>query len=92
MNTIKRNQVAELMGSSNGRFFTIVFTKKNGQDRIMNARLGVKRYVNGNGMNYSPASYGNKIVWDAQVQQYRTVNLETVKSLVVDRKFYTVIN
>jgi hypothetical protein len=46
----------------------------------MTARLGVKKGINGKGMNYDPNEKDLMVVWDAQKNDYRMVNLSTIIS------------
>ena len=91
MNTVNRYEVKDLIKTSKGRFFTVIFTKKNGETREMNCRLGVKKGLTGEGMKYNPSDYNLMVVYDAQKKDYRMIKLTTVKSLVIDKKFYTVV-
>ncbi len=78
-----------LLKQTNGRFFTVTFTKKNGEVRTMNCRLGVKKFLkNGDTVNRSitdikePKQYLN--VWDNTKRAYRSVNMETIIAVQVD--------
>ena len=68
----------ETIQQTNGKFFSVVFTKKDGTTRRMTARLGVKKGVSGKGMSYNPDDKGLIVVWDNQKQDYRMVNLSTI--------------
>lgn len=67
--------------------FTVVFTKKDGSLRVMNARLGVAKYVLGTQPEITEKRKAtltaqNMIgVYEMPKGQYRTINLNTVKSL-----------
>lgn len=63
---------------SNGKFFTVTFTKKNGELRTINGRCGVHKYVKGVGLGYDPAKKDYVIVREVNQGQYRTINLRTV--------------
>ena len=73
-------QMKQFVEWTNGRFFTIVFTKKNGQIRKMNCRLGVKKYLK-NGANSSSHIEKYITVYDMQARGYRNVNLARVHSI-----------
>ncbi len=47
MKKSKAERVRDLIEKTNGKFFTVKFVKKNGDIRIMTARLGVKKYLKG---------------------------------------------
>jgi hypothetical protein len=70
-----------LVEKTRGRFFAVEFFKKDGSLRKMVCRAGVKKYVNGTGMSYSPAKFGLMTVWDAQKKWYRMINLLTIQKL-----------
>ena len=64
-----------------GKIFSVTFTKKNGDERVMTARMGVRSYVNGKGMKYDPKSKGLLTVYDMQKGGYRMINAKTIKSV-----------
>ena len=64
---------------SNGRIFSVTFTKKNGEERTMLARTGVIKHLKGGKrMNNNP---NHLVVWSMQDHAYRTINLETITKL-----------
>lgn len=67
------------------KFFTVEFTKKNGELRTMNCRLGVTRHLRGG--NSTTAHHDNLLtVYDMKIHGYRTVNIETLQRLTVDNE------
>lgn len=70
----------EVIKETKGKYFSVVFTKKDGSARRMTARLGVKKGLKGKGMNYDPDDKGLMVVWDVQKGEYRMVNLSTIIS------------
>jgi len=84
----------DMLKGSNGKFVTVKFTKKDGTERVMNGRTGVHSAKNapltGAGMAYKPADYGLMGIFDAQIQQYRMVNLNTLNELTVGGQTYEV--
>ena len=52
MITVKRVNLKDLIRSSEDKIFSVVFIKKNGEERKMLARLGVKKGVKGTGHSY----------------------------------------
>lgn len=91
MNRISKFQAYDLIKGTKGRFFTVDFVKSDGTMRKMNCRLGVTKYVNGEGLNFNPSEKSLQIVWDTQIKQYRMINLETVTSLKVNGQTYEVV-
>ena len=91
---ISRLTARDLVKGSEGKIFTVTFTKKDGTERVLNGRMGVYKSknapLNGVGMNYNPDDYGLATVFDMQKQAYRTINLETVTGLKVDGEEYEV--
>jgi hypothetical protein len=88
---ISELKLLELIKSTNGKMFSVTFTKKDGSIRKLNGRLGVKKYLKG-GVN-TTAHMSNYInVFDAHKREYRKVNLDTVESLVINSKEYIVYN
>ena len=67
--------------TTKGRIFRAVFIKKDGTERTMVARTGVRKGVNGAGMSYNPESMGLIPVYDMQKKAWRMVNSRTMKSL-----------
>lgn len=64
--------------STQGRFFTVVFRKRDGKLRKMNCRLGVKKYLK-SGVSSTTSHYSNYItVFDMVAREYRTINLDTI--------------
>ena len=67
--------------STKGRIFRAVFVKKDGSERTMIARTGVRKGVSGTGMSYDPEPKGLMAVYDMQKKAWRMVNVNTMKSL-----------
>jgi hypothetical protein len=66
---------------SDGQICTITFVKKNGDVRVMNGRVGVKKGVKGVGHKFNPADKGLLQFFDIQIQQHRFVNINTLLSV-----------
>jgi hypothetical protein len=62
------------------RFFSAVFTKKDGSSRYIYGRYGVKKHLKPNAgpQAYNPSERGYITVWDMQVKQYRLINTQTI--------------
>ncbi len=87
---ISKVVATELINKSKGKIFTATFLKKNGELRKMNCRLGVSKGVNGKGMNYNPTLKALKPVFDMQVKEWRTINLESIMELSINKEKYIV--
>jgi hypothetical protein len=67
-----------LIEESQGKFFIVEFTKKNGEFRRLLGRTGVKLNSEGNGLKFNPADRGLLSIDDVQNQGYRFVNLASI--------------
>jgi len=88
---ISKVVAVEMINKSKGRIFTAKFTKKNGKVRTMNCRIGVSKGVNGKGMSYNPSLKGLKPVFDMKANEWRSINLETISELNIDKEKYIVV-
>jgi len=93
--TIDRLEAYKKIILSKGAIFTVSFTKKNGERRVMNCRLGVKKHLKGGRLYNSPKNFNpieklQVIVFDMQKKQYRTINLDTMFALKIGSKEYEV--
>jgi len=64
--------------ATNGRFFSVSFIKKDGTERRMVARLGVKKDIKGIGLKFNPSDYNLMVVYDVHKRAYRMINLSTI--------------
>lgn len=71
------NAILSLTG---GRFFTVVFRKKDGTIRRMNCRTGVKRYVKGADVPDGHVSKRDDmlVVYDVKANGYRCLSRDSV--------------
>ena len=81
----KIEMMRKVIESSNGKIISIVFTKKNGEERKMLCRLGVTKYINPNAKTCcngttSTTSHIDYLVtvFDMQKEMYRNINLSTI--------------
>ena len=79
-----------LLRNSGGKFFRVTFQKRDGTTRDLVGRIGVYKGTNGIGMPYNPADHKNLIVWDAAIQDYRTVRSEAIIGFRLNGKTYHV--
>ena len=92
MKKIARVHVENLVKSTKGHFFGVKFTKKDHTERVMNARIGVKKFLKGGENKVVGLDNSYMTVWDKHANGYRTVNLATVKELTVDGEHYKVVD
>ena len=78
------------MYKTNGKFFSAVFRKKNGERRLMNCRTNVKKHVKGVGLKFKPQDKGLMTVFDLQKGKYRFINLMTLERLKIHGNEYQV--
>jgi len=86
------NKREQLKKELKGKFFTVVFTKKNGKLRKMNARLGVTKHLKGGSKSFNDADFNYLTVFDLQKKAYRTVNLNTVKKITCKKDLTHLVN
>ena len=89
MKTISKQDAYKKMLQSNGVIFGAKFIKKDGSIRKMSCRLGVHKYVTGNGMAYIPILKGLIGVFDMN-SSYRMVNLRTLKEVAFNGVRYKI--
>ena len=93
---ISKEEAKDLIKATNGKFFTVTFIKKDGNTRVMNARLGVKVYQRGGQLAYDAEEKGLIPVWDPKAhnatgQGYRMIPINTITNLKIGKNEYTVI-
>lgn len=88
--TITRASAVEVINRTRGKFFTVKFMKKDGSVRVMNARVGIKKGVNGKGLSYNPAPRGLKPIYDVKEMGWRMINLDTIFELKCSGNVYLV--
>ena len=80
---ITKDQASYLIREYGNSFFSVTFTKKNGELRKLNGRRGVTKYVTGEGLKYAPSGYGLLTVYDIQAKGYRMINANTITALKI---------
>ena len=81
---ITKQQAAGLISRNRGKFFTVTFTKRTtGEERILNGRQGVKRYLKGGPAAYNFAEKKLLPVFDCQIQAYRSIPVEGISELKI---------
>lgn len=77
--TLSRMEAARLINQTKGKFFKVVFIKReDGSIRHMLARTGVHKHTRGGSLAYDPDAYALRGVWDCVEKGYRMVNLNAV--------------
>ena len=73
------NVFEQVIRASNGQFFTVVFTKKDGTVRTLNGRIGVRKNLKNTGTVRASDDYIT--VYDVHAGGYRSVNKNTIRSI-----------
>ena len=73
----KKSAIAVL---KSGKFFSAEFTKKDGSNRKIVGRYGVKKYLSPSQrpQAYNPRELGYLPIFDIQKSEYRLINLQTL--------------
>lgn len=74
VNTLSMYHFKEFVGN---RFFTVLFLKKDGTERVITCRLNVKKHSNGGEQTANPQQY--MVGWETNAKQYRNINIETIQ-------------
>ena len=83
MKKIDRDTAKRYIYETNGKFFSAVFIKKNGERRLMACRTGVYKGVKGVGLSFKPQDKGLMTVFDIHKGGHRFINLMTLESLKI---------
>ena len=74
-----------------GEIFGVSFIKRNtGELRTMSARLGVKKFLRGGNLSYSPAEKQLLTVFDMAKKGYRSIPLDAIKRVSVGGLLFSV--
>lgn len=90
---ITSREAAELIEKSNGSLFTVTFTKKDGSERVLNGRTGVKKHLKGGTLAYNPKDHDLIPIYDMQLPPgsgYRMLNKNSITALRINGKNYIV--
>ena len=90
MMKIDKDTAKQYIYKTNGKIFSAVFTKKDGEKRKMVCRQGVAKYVKGVGLKFKPEERSLIGVFDMHKKAYRFINLETLEKIRVQGKEYNV--
>ena len=90
MKTIDRTTAKQYIYKTNGKIFSAVFRKKDGEKRKMVCRRGVAKYVKGVGLKFKPEELDLIGVFDMHKKAYRFINTSTLERLKVKGVTYTI--
>jgi len=75
------NILQSLIENSNGTFVTVTFVKKNGEQRVLNGRMGVTAGLKGGKSTIDPTKFIT--IYDVKAGGYRSINRETILEVKV---------
>ena len=97
MKTINKDTAKQYIYKTNGKIFSVVFIKKNGEKRKMVCKQGVGKYVKGVGHKFEPEECGLIQTFDMiyartkdPKKAYRFISLSTLEKIRVQGKEYDV--
>ena len=90
MKTINKDTAKKHIYKTNGKFFSAVFIKKNGDKRYIHCMTRSKKGVKGVGLSYNPDERNNVIVKDLKIHEFRTINIDTLVQLTTGGVKYNV--
>ena len=85
--TVTREQAAEIIQSSGGKFVSVEFIKRDGSVRRLCGRKGVQQYLSesGKGPAYNPADYNLVNLWEPAVARREGEGRKAYRSVPLDR-------
>jgi len=90
MKTINRNKAKELIKESKGLIFAATFTKKDGSNRLMNARTGKKYTPTGRKAPYKAEGFNLIPLYDMRKKAFRMLNFNTLLTLSINKTKYLI--
>jgi len=90
MKTIDRDTAKQYIYKTNGKIFSAVFTKKDGEKRKMVCRQGVAKYVKGIGLKFKPEEKNLIGVFDMHKKAYRFINVKTLEHIKIKGVQYNI--
>jgi len=85
-----KSEISTLKELVGNKIFSVEFLKKDGSLRKMVCRLGVKKHLKGGELKYSPEDFNYLTVFDLQSEEYRTINVNTIKKIKLDGVTYDI--
>lgn len=91
MDSLNVTDVPAMLRATDGRIFSVEFVKRTtGEPRIMQCRFGVRSYLKGGEQAYNPTEHRLLCVFDMAKKAYRSIPLETLRTIHVNGKYYSV--
>ena len=75
--------INNILSSVGGKFFTVVFTKKDGTVRRLNGRTGVRRHLKGGDVPAGHVSTRKDmlVVYDVKSKGYRCLSRDSIRAI-----------
>ena len=70
------DEMVKMIKTTNGKWFSCTFIKKDGSKRVMNGRIGCHKGVKGIGRKFQKENLVT--VFDAKAKEYRMINVDTM--------------
>lgn len=84
-----RPLLTDVIRNTHGKIFRATFIKRStGEKRVLVGRLGVKKYVKGEGMSYVPSEHDLISVFDMQKVEYRMIPIEGLLEVKFKKRIY----
>ncbi len=83
----------KLLDSAKGQYFSVTFVKANGEIREMTCKKWERRFLRGEpGENKNNCAHKPNLytVAEQAVEGYRTINLETLKKVKINKRTYEI--
>ena len=90
MITITSTRAKELIKESEGKIFSTTFIKKDGSNRLMNARTGKQYTPTGKAAPYKPEDYNLIPLYDMRKKAFRMLNFNTLLTLSINKEKYLI--
>ena len=85
---IDKDKAKQYIYDTNGKIFSAVFMKKDGEKRKIVCRRGVSKHVTGKGLKFNPESRELIGVYDMHKKAYRFINIKTLEKIKIDGEEY----
>lgn len=91
MATISRDDAIRKIIQTGGKTFSVSFVKKDGSERRMNCRLGVKKHLKGG--ESTVRHIPNLVtVFEMPKSQYRNINTDTIYQISIEGESFDVVD
>ena len=89
--SVSWEEAREIMRKNKNKIFTVTFRKRSdGSVRVMNCRIGVKKYLHGGELPYWPDDHNLVPVFDLKKKDYRMISADSLQSLKVGNNVYMI--